>query len=120
MQRASHLLHSRLLEPFFQDRQSFVQCHPGLKQMGELLGKNEELIVRDFQVLRLWERSGSRFFLASTYWPRAHHFDPNRNATLLLDLVNGDRTIGAVQNSLDQFALGVTRAIGKLWHRTGN
>src|SRR2546430_15970366 len=100
MQRARHLLHSRLLEPFLQDRQSFVQRHPGLKQMGELLGENEKLIMRNFQALCLRGGSGSRFFFVSAYWRRAHHFDPNWNATLLLDLMNGDRTIGAVQNSL--------------------
>jgi hypothetical protein len=41
-------LHARLLEALFQHRQSFIERHTGLEQMPELLGKNEQLAMRNF------------------------------------------------------------------------
>ena len=64
--------------------------------MGELLGENKELIVGNFQGQRLFGRSDRRFSFVSTHRQRADYFDPNRNAALLLNLVDGDRTIGAI------------------------
>ena len=52
MQRVRHLLNARLLQTFFQDRQCFVERHPCLQQMGDLLRKNEQLAVGNFQSLR--------------------------------------------------------------------
>src|SRR5438552_1114799 len=119
VQRPRHLLHARLLEPLFQDRQSLVQRHSSLEQMGELLGENEQLTVRNFQSLRWRRGSGRRFFLIRTFRPRPDRFDPDWDATLLLDLRNGNRAVGAIQHSLDQLALRIAGSIGKLWHRTG-
>src|SRR5437667_355050 len=56
----------------------------------------------------LWQRAAC---LTSTY-----HLDPDRYALLCFNLVNGNPAILAVQNSLDETALRVTRAISKLWH----
>jgi hypothetical protein len=36
----------------------------------------------------------------------------------LLDLANGDRAIRAFQHAFNKTALGVARAIRKLWHAT--
>src|SRR4029077_11252938 len=52
MQRMRHLLNARLLQTLSQNRQRFIERHPRLQQMRELLGENEQLPVRDFQVLR--------------------------------------------------------------------
>src|SRR5712691_10286116 len=52
MKRTRHLLDARLLETLFQDRQSFVERLAGLKQMAELLSKNEQLAMGNFQLLR--------------------------------------------------------------------
>ena len=48
VERVCHLLQARLLEPLLQDRQSFIERHSGLEQMGELLGEDEQLVMRDF------------------------------------------------------------------------
>ena len=47
MQRMRHLLNTGLLQALFQNRQRFVERHPRLQQMGKLLGKNEQLPVRN-------------------------------------------------------------------------
>src|SRR5437016_8110230 len=120
MQRSRHLLHARLLEPFFQDRQSLVQRHAGLEQMRELFRENEQLTLRNFQSLRWRRSSGRRFFLVRTLRSCADWFDADWDTTLQLDLMNGNRAVGAIQNAFDQFALGIAGSIRKLWHRTGS
>ena len=115
MQRSRHLLQARLFETLFHDRQSLVERHSRLQQMGELLGKNEQLSVRDLQALGCWRRC--RFFT----FPRCfrhgeNRFDLNRDALLHFDLPNRDRPIGAIQHALDQTALRISSSIGKLWH----
>jgi hypothetical protein len=52
MERVRHLLHARLLEAFFQNGQSLIEGHARLEQMPELLGKDQQLAVRNFQLLR--------------------------------------------------------------------
>ena len=47
MQCADHLLHSRMLEPLFQNTQTFVERHASLLQMRELLGEHKQLTVRN-------------------------------------------------------------------------
>src|SRR5690349_5333138 len=90
--------------------------------MCKLLSENEQLPVRDLQVFgrrRLrWRISKScrrRIFLR---WLRftIDHLDLDRNATLLLDLSNGDGPISAIEHAFDQSALRVPGAIRELWH----
>src|SRR5260370_35652663 len=85
--------------------------------MGELLGENEQLTMRNFQSLRWRRGSGRRFLLNRMFRQRADCFDPDWDATLLLDLVNGNRSVGAIQHSFDQLALRIAGSIGKFWHR---
>ena len=47
MQHVCHLLHARLFETLFQDRQRLVERHSRLQQMCELLGEDEQLAVRN-------------------------------------------------------------------------
>src|SRR3989442_979555 len=117
MQRMSHLLNTRLLQTFFQNRQRFVERHPCLQQMGKLLGKNEQLPVRNFQVTRgsfRW-RAASRNHLRF----RAEHFDPNRNTLLQFNLPNRNYSICAIEHALNKAALRVAGTVSKLWHRRG-
>jgi hypothetical protein len=46
----------------------------------------------------------------------AHHVDLDWNATLLLDLSNRDPAVRAIKHAFDECALGIARAISKLWH----
>ena len=85
--------------------------------MAQLLRKNEQLPMRNFQALRsrlgpgaIWTRSGRS---------GADDVDPNRNAALLLNLANSDRTVRTIQYSFNESALRDPRAISKLWHRAG-
>src|SRR5437588_8294141 len=122
MQVPGHYLDARLFQPLVEDRQSFVQGHSRLEQMGKLLSENEQLAVRDLQALsRHLPRRNSNFRWRARgllTWLRfaIDHLYPDRDAALLLDLSNGDRAIGTIQHALDQTALGITRTIGKLWH----
>src|SRR5437773_11745743 len=52
VQAVRHLLEARLLEALFQDGKTFVEGHSGPQEMGELLGKDEQLAVGEFQFLR--------------------------------------------------------------------
>ncbi len=52
MQPVRHLVNTRVFQPFLQNRQTLVERHAGLQQIRELLCENEQLIVRNFQVLR--------------------------------------------------------------------
>src|SRR4030095_12027767 len=117
MQRMRHLLDARLLQTFYQNRQSFVERHARLQQMSELLGENEQLTVRDFQILRRrrgWCAIGwCRFGLGP------HQLDPDRNTFLQFNLPNGDCSIWAIEYALNQGALRVASTICKLWHRRG-
>src|SRR5438270_10364111 len=84
--------------------------------MRQLLGKNEQLTLRDLQTLRRRRPSGHRFLLARAFQWRANRFNSNWNAAFLLDLMNRDRAISALQNALDQFALSVACFIRELRH----
>src|SRR5207244_12126739 len=82
--------------------------------MGELLCKNQQLPVRNFQLL--CGRCRYCAFSSNCCRRCTYHLDPDRYALLCFNLVNGNPAILAVQNSLDETALRVTRAISKLWH----
>jgi hypothetical protein len=84
--------------------------------MGELLGKNEQLTMRNFQGLSGW--SGRCDISTANLRFRANYIDPNRNALLQFDLANSDRTICTVEYTLHEASLRVTRPISKLWHRS--
>src|SRR6516225_7728659 len=120
VQSPRHLLNPWLLEPFFQDRQSLIQGHPGLEQMRQLLCENEQLTLWNLQTLRWRLGYCRRFLLIKTFPPNSDRIDSDRDAPLLLDLMNCDRAIGAIQDAFDELALGVACSISKLWHRTGN
>jgi hypothetical protein len=120
-----HLLHARLLEALLQHGQTFVEGHAGFEQMPELLGKDQQLTVRDFQLRRRHGRDGRRHLgcRARAVLPLLRHdrraadrLDPNRDIMQLLDLPDRDRAIGTIEDALNETALGVARAIGKLRH----
>ncbi|PYL91574.1 MAG: hypothetical protein DMF16_02130 [Verrucomicrobia bacterium] len=82
--------------------------------MRELLGKNEQLTVRNFQCLGRNISTFScdptknfRHEIAGRGWHCGrgrgchHRVDANGSAVLLFDLANGDAAIGAVQNAFD-------------------
>ena len=105
-----------MFEPLLEDAEAFVERHARLQEMAELFGENQQLAVRNFEVLRRQRRP--RRGLAIDHWRRrGHRLDPNRDAILLLDLPDGDRTIGDVEHAFDEAALGIARAVGKLRHR---
>src|SRR6267143_87191 len=117
MQRMCHLLNARLLQTLFQNRQPLVERHARLEQMSELLGENEQLTVRDFQILR--GGRGSCAIAWCRFWLGAHQFDPDRNTFLQFNLSDGDSSICAIKYALNQTALRVASTICKLWHRRG-
>ena len=80
MQRMRHLLDARLLQTSFQNRQSFVERHARLEQMSELLGENEQLTVRDFQILG--GRRGSCAIALCRFGLGPHQIDADRNTFL--------------------------------------
>ena len=116
VQRLCHLVDARMFQAFLEHRQSFVQRHARLQQMAELLGKNEQLSVGNFKILRRWRRDS--LFLTRSLRTNSDRFDANGNTSLLLDLSNGNRSIGDTQHALDQAALRIPCAIRKLWHRS--
>jgi hypothetical protein len=82
-----------------------------------LLGKNQQLAVRNFKILA---GSDWRCAVSPCYFRLgSHQFDPDRNALLQLNLSNRNRSVRAIEHSLDQTALCITRTISKLWHRSG-
>jgi hypothetical protein len=50
VQTLDHLLNARLLEPLLQNRQTLVEGHPGVEQVGQLLGEEQQLTMRDFEI----------------------------------------------------------------------
>src|SRR5438067_9496524 len=116
MQRVGHLLDARLRQPVFQNRQSLVERHSRLQQMGELLGKTKSLTVRNFQGLS--GRCGGCDVSTADLRFRANYINSNRNALLQFDLANSNRTICTIEYTLHEAALRVTRPISKLWHRS--
>ena len=60
MQSLCHLLDARLLEPFFKNREPFVQSHPGLEQVRQLFRENKQLTVRNLERLRRKRRRVGR------------------------------------------------------------
>src|SRR6266850_4525627 len=115
MQRMCHLLDARLLQTLFQNRQPLVERHARLEQMSELLGENEQLTVRDFQILR--GRRGSGAIAWRRFGLGPHQIDPDRNTFLQFNLSDGDCSICAIEYALNQTSLCVTGTVCKLWHR---
>ena len=116
VQRARHLLHARVLQPFLENAEAFVERHPRLQKMAELLRENEQLAVRDLEILG--GRRGRGGGLAIDHLrARGHRFDPDRHAILLFDLPDGDGSVGDIEHAFDETALGIACAIGKLRHR---
>src|SRR5439155_15807645 len=89
VQRPCHLVDARMFQAFLEHRQSFVQRHARLQQVAKLLGKNEQLSMRNFKILSCWCRDS--WFLTWNLRTNGDHFDPNGNTSLLLDLSNGNR-----------------------------
>src|SRR6266481_9009511 len=85
--------------------------------MSELLGENEQLTVRNFQIL--CGRRGSYAFALCRFGLGPHQLDPDRNTFLQFNLSNGDCSICAIKYALNQAALRVASTICKLWHRRG-
>src|SRR5439155_11238846 len=85
--------------------------------MSELLGKNEQLTVRDFQILR--GRCDSRAIAWCRFGFGPHQLDPDRNTLLQFNLSNGDRSIWAIEYAFNQASLGVAGTVYELWHRRG-
>lgn len=114
MKRLRHLLNARLLQSFDQDREPLVQRHPGLEQMSQLFGENQELAVRNLQALtcRLRRHRLARAIFAFA----AERLNSDRDTVLLFDLADGDRAIRTIQHTFDETTLRIARAIGKLWH----
>ena len=84
--------------------------------MAELLGKDEQLAVWNFEILRRRRGSGCRLAVHQLR-AASQHFDANRDAVFHFELADGDRTVGNIEHAFDEAALGVARAIGKLRHR---
>ena len=105
-----------MLEPLFQNTQTFVERHASLLQMRELLGEHKQLTVRNLEcfcrnLVALGPDTVKNFrdeiaCCARWHWPWSarcacqHGIDANRDAVLLFDLPNCDATIRAVQNAL--------------------
>src|SRR5262249_59570723 len=99
--------------------------------MRELLGKNEQLPVWNFQALRrrgdFRQSEQPQFSLSSRRRAcfcfrglgRFHHIDPNRNALLRFNLPDRNGAIRAVEHPFNQTALRIACTISKLWHRRG-
>src|SRR6185312_14043835 len=85
--------------------------------MGQLLGENEQLTVRNFQILRGRGRRSAVFLCRFGFRP--NQFDPDGNAFLQLNLSNGDCSVWAIEHALNQTALRVAGTVCKLWHRGG-
>ena len=83
--------------------------------MGKLLGENEQLAVRNFQILRGSLRQ--RPARTNYFWLGPQHFDPDGNAVLQLNLPDRNGSVRAVEHAFDQAPLRVTGAISKLRHR---
>jgi hypothetical protein len=83
--------------------------------MGQLLGENEQLAMRNFQVAR----GSFRLRGARRYDLRlgAEHFNPNGNALLHFNLPNRNCSICAIEHTFNQAPLGIAGTISKLWHR---
>src|SRR5262245_59746372 len=85
--------------------------------MGELLGENEQLTVRNFQILR-WGRWRGAVSLRG-FSLRPNQVDADRDTFLQFNLSDGDGSIGAIKHALHQASLRVAGTVCKLWHRCG-
>src|SRR5438552_19128917 len=85
--------------------------------MGKLLGEDEQLAMRNFQVARgtFRLRGARRYDLRLG----AEHFNSNGNALLHFNLPDRDCSICAIEHTFNQSALRVAGTIRKLWHRRG-
>jgi hypothetical protein len=91
--------------------------------MAKLLGKNQQLPVRDFEFQRRCRGRRCGGHGGGTILPTgrcvgftSYGLDPDRDVTQLLDLSDGHGSIRAIKHSLNETALCVPSAIGKLWH----
>jgi hypothetical protein len=82
--------------------------------MGELLGENEQLTVRNFQILRGRRWRGAVSLGSFSFGP--HQLDPDGNTFLQFDLSDGDCSICTIEYALNQAALRVAGSVCKLWH----
>jgi hypothetical protein len=85
--------------------------------MSELLGENEQLTVRDFQIPR--GRRGSCAIAWCRFGLGPHQVDLDGNTFLQFNLSDGDCSVCAIKYALNQAALRVASTICKLWHRRG-
>ena len=85
--------------------------------MSELFGENEQLTVRDFQIL--CGRRDSRAGAWCRFGFGPHQLDPDGNTLLQFNLSNGDRSIWAIEYAFNQASLGVAGTVCELWHRRG-
>src|SRR5215212_3346396 len=91
--------------------------------MRELLGEQQQLAVRNLEVLSgsgRCRRCGPRTVTALRHGRSHYRLDFDRDATQLLNLSDGDGAIGAIHDALDESPFGIASAIGKLGHTRGN
>src|SRR3984893_17193130 len=85
--------------------------------MSELLGKNEQLTVRNFQIPR--GRRGSYAIAWCRFELGPHQPDPHTNTFFRFHLSDAVCSTGAINYAINQAALRVASTICKLWHRRG-
>src|SRR3954453_5626192 len=117
MQRLRHLLDARVLESLLEHAQAFIERHSGVQKVTELLRENQQLAMRHFEIARRRGNCGRSLPVDGLGRRRGRdRYDANGNAVLLLNLSNGNGTIGNIQYAFDETALSIARAIGKLRH----
>ena len=79
-----------------QNGESFVERHPGLEQMRQLFGEDQQLGVRNLQVLRRLAAAWLPFAPATACGP-PDRFNSDRNVLQLLDLADGHGAVRAIQ-----------------------
>src|SRR5438552_1748962 len=51
VKRMCHLLDARMFQAFLQNSEAFVERHPRFQKVAELLGKDEQLAMRNLEIL---------------------------------------------------------------------
>src|SRR5882724_12398455 len=85
--------------------------------MGELLSENEQLAVRNLQILD--RRRGCCALSCFRFRFRSHQFDADRDTLLQFNLPDRKSSISAVEHAFNEAALGIAGTVSELWHRRG-
>jgi hypothetical protein len=83
--------------------------------MGELLRKNEQLPMRNFQILGL--RCRCRIITLSRFWSWSYELNSDGNTFLQFNLSDRDCSICAIEHALNKASLSIPGTICELWHR---